>query len=1480
MSSVAVAAEVQSVRPRGHVDTDLIQFDPSTFSSLFTDSAALAAEDGRARKRRKLANAATILTPDIDESKSAVLGQVILDLHVPPTTIPSEKGRVQIGDAPTKPLIVSLDAFEKLTTDSFSISLRNPYNAAPALDIVATTPTSTLTCLDQHFAPAVTLCNVMFSKSASSAKPKSGACFCQCTLAPPLDATKPWTLTVQIRWSYGIPVVEVLGTKTKYGRMDLEILSKYYPSDVGKTSTWSPSDFYDSVHVPSTELEVSSRIQHSLPETMLYPFQQRAVDWLLRREGVVYPKSGGELTEREVPSLTTPVSFRPAQDAQGTHIHVSHLRGLIVSDVEGIPDASRNLRGGILAEEMGLGKTVELIALMCHHKRTLPKLHSTVLDAYTGTWVRPTGATLIISPPSLIEQWNNEIENHAPQLKVTLYSGIPPSTASKREQSLATVDHLMHYDVVITTYKVLSREIHFAKPPPDRTMRNAKQYKQRKSPLVQISWWRVCLDEAQMIESGVSQAATVARLIPRCNAWAVTGTPLRKDVQDLRGFLTFLRYEPFAGHKAIWERLDKSSFRAIFNQIALRHTKDKIRNELKLPPQKRVVITVPFTVIEEQHYSELVRQMCEDCSLSPEGQPLQEGVSRDDPEVVDQMREWLVRLRQTCLHAQVGKRNRRALGGSLRDGPLRTVHDVLEVMIDQNDTSKKAEAREHILSLVRMGHITASAGDVEKRAEAALPFYKQALEQTQRWVAICRKDLLEEKEQLHRQEPELRRQKPEAEASEDEEEQDSEKQGRLSTIRKSLRSFLELEHTCKFFHGTVYYQIKSNEALTQPDSEEYHRLEKLEVEWYEQAKLIRKELLKDVQHKAQQQMRRIEAANPFHQLVHISDLPDMGGIEGKKILDMMDSICDLLNAQAKQIDKWRKKIVDILLLPLVDQDEEETTGEEYEQSTQAQDELYVYFMALRTLVAHRHAAVSGMRDTLLNYELEQAEDQAREKKGHAPGLVLEVAETCRKLKPQDEDVSLRGALAAARSVVTSVQWKANASDERAAIEVAIAQKQLSAIQKIATDEAKSVKELEREQDMFRATMNQRLEFYRQLQHISDSVAVEKEGLDRKFDVAGFEREQRKMERSMKRLEGYEGKHAYLVNLRQENEESAQYECIICKDDFEIGVLTSCGHKYCKECIAQWWKQNRNCPLCKTKLYPRDFTDINFKPGETKVRMEHHNVEEGPSQVPSTTSIYSDISDATMREIRMIDLNGSYGTKVDMIARHLLWIRKNDVGAKSIIFSQFSDFLGVLRQALEGWKVGCSSISDKDGIHNFKTDPTVECFLLDAKSDSSGLNLVNATYVFLCEPLINTALELQAIARVHRIGQRRPTSVFMYLVSDTVEEAIYDISVKRRLEHMGRKPRAGFDAESETPGLKEQALDAANSIELQAAPLQKLLRKKNEGEVVQADDMWTCLFGRPRKQLSAALNGEVDRHLRGQAAESRRAQEQAEAGPSA
>ena len=100
----------------------------------------------------------------------------------------------------------------------------------------------------------------------------------------------------------------------------------------------------------------------------------------------------------------------------------------------------------------------------------------------------------------------------------------------------------------------------------------------------------------------------------------------------------------------------------------------------KLTGQKRVIITTPFTAIEEQHYNQLFEEMCNQCGLDAKGAPRSDDWNPEDSKTVDRMRSWLTRLRQTCLHPEVSGSNRKALGAG--NGPLRTVAEVLEVMME------------------------------------------------------------------------------------------------------------------------------------------------------------------------------------------------------------------------------------------------------------------------------------------------------------------------------------------------------------------------------------------------------------------------------------------------------------------------------------------------------------------------------------------------------------------------------------------------------------------------------------------------------------------------------------------------------------------------------------------------------------------------------------------------------------------------------
>jgi E3 ubiquitin-protein ligase SHPRH len=149
-------------------------------------------------------------------------------------------------------------------------------------------------------------------------------------------------------------------------------------------------------------------------------------------------------------------------------------------------------------------------------------------------------------------------------------------------------------------------------------------------------------------------------------------------------------------------------------------------------------------------------------------------------------------------------------------------------------------------------------------------------------------------------------------------------------------------------------------------------------------------------------------------------------------------------------------------------------------------------------------------------------------------------------------------------------------------------------------------------------------------------------------------------------------------------------------------------------------------VCKKKLALADFHNITYKPQEIKAQEEVQSGSTSPgSQAsgsntsPIQQSIYSDVDAKLMNEIKSIDLPASYGTKIDTLGRHLHWIREHDPGAKSIVFSQYRDFLDVLSTALHEFKIGHSRLGRKEAVERFRHDPSVDCLLLDAKTDSSG-----------------------------------------------------------------------------------------------------------------------------------------------------------------
>jgi E3 ubiquitin-protein ligase SHPRH len=968
-------------------------------------------------------------------------------------------------------------------------------------------------------------------------------------------------LLLEIVWRDGVSYFD-LPSKTNVTRAKKTFDAVF--ANNSPMEPWIPQDFYGNAHVPSSNSWVCSQLHDDLLDCTLYPYQRRTVQFMLDREGAPIPGN----TRMTSPSSSTTIfephtildedeakiSYSSQLDPEGRQIFVSQTIGTVCRSFK----ATRAVRGGILAEEMGLGKTLEMIALIMLHKP--PE------DERVGNFAKPfSSATLIVTPNHLLEQWEDELSIHAPSLRVHTFGGYRRDISKLDEKG-------DNFDVLLCTYDTLARQFWYVNAGRDFTLRNEKKYLPQKNPLLERTWWRVCLDEAQMVDQGVSHAATVAKLIPRVNAWAISGTPFKSHVEDLRGLLLFLGYSPFHDPK-IWSRVDKLTFKDIFGKIAIRHSKDRVRNELRLPPQKRIIVTVPFMAMEEQNYATLFRQMFEDCKFGSDGDPLNNEFYGDSQQTIDKMRSWLRRLRQTCLHPHVGTKNRRAIGSG--EKPLRTVDEVLDAMIKGHFAHVVNHERTIIETLVQKGHAYAFEKENPERAKKSLLFYQMALDKVTDLVEQCESAQTKSSDDHH--EDPARREKIEKGKG---------KKRIVTSMRQNLRLALELQHTCHFFVATAHFQIKDNEELTVKDSEEFKQLEEKEIFHYEAAKVIRRQLLAESREEAEKFMQRVEELEP-HKINIIDMSQSLGGLENIRSMEKYIRIAKILNEQASLLEKWQNRVRTILLQSLIDADkDQEQTGEEYEESTKVQDELYVMFQALRTVVADRQGFLTGRINYLTEHEAKEAIKAAQKDKdtNDASKMLLELLKDWEDLRPKPEHSSVRGVIGEQRSLLTSLEWRRGGLREdrttqsRVDSEINIVGENLRKLDAMLNAETKNLEALEKQLGIFRDCMNVRLTYYRRLQAISDAVQPFKEEFDEQLDRAHLSTWNYKTTQSESQLSIHQSKLRFLQHLRDHATEEKSRECIICQDTFENGVLTSCGHQYCKDCLKEWFSSHRTCPV--------------------------------------------------------------------------------------------------------------------------------------------------------------------------------------------------------------------------------------------------------------------------------------------------------------
>jgi superfamily II DNA or RNA helicase len=291
--------------------------------------------------------------------------------------------------------------------------------------------------------------------------------------------------------------------------------------------------------------------------------------------------------------------------------------------------------GGCLADDMGLGKTVQVLALLESRR------------------VERAGPSLVVVPRSLVFNWEQEAARFTPQLRVLVHGG-----PDRRR----TTERLHEYDVVITTYGLLRRDVH---------------------ELREFEFDYVILDEAQAIKNARTEAAKAARLLRARNRLAMSGTPIENRLTELWSLLEFLN-PGMLGSASRFGKLLKQGGAEIAGQPAdpepsrellarvvrpyiLRRTKGQVAPEL--PERLEQTLIVDLSTVERKLYDEL-RDHYRGALL---GRIASEGLKKSKLHIL----EALLRLRQAACHPGLVDPERRGESSSKVDVLLSRVAEAV-----------------------------------------------------------------------------------------------------------------------------------------------------------------------------------------------------------------------------------------------------------------------------------------------------------------------------------------------------------------------------------------------------------------------------------------------------------------------------------------------------------------------------------------------------------------------------------------------------------------------------------------------------------------------------------------------------------------------------------------------------------------------------------------------------------------------------------
>jgi superfamily II DNA or RNA helicase len=258
--------------------------------------------------------------------------------------------------------------------------------------------------------------------------------------------------------------------------------------------------------------------------------------------------------------------------------------------------------GGILADDMGLGKSVQTLAhLLCEKE--------------AGRLTQPA---LLVVPTSLVHNWCDEAARFAPTLRVLPLHG--PSRAERFAQ-------IAEHDVVITTYALLAR---------DAVVRER-------------TWHAVILDEAQALKNPQAKVAQIAMGLRAEHRVCLTGTPVENHLGDLWSLFSIALPGALGDRKQfgrvfrtpIEKHANGERNRLLAARIApflLRRTKEGVAAEL--PAKTEIVQRVELVGAQRDLYETVRLAMHQRVRAEIE----ERGLARSQIVILDA----LLKLRQVC----------------------------------------------------------------------------------------------------------------------------------------------------------------------------------------------------------------------------------------------------------------------------------------------------------------------------------------------------------------------------------------------------------------------------------------------------------------------------------------------------------------------------------------------------------------------------------------------------------------------------------------------------------------------------------------------------------------------------------------------------------------------------------------------------------------------------------------------------------------